>query len=368
MMYIDQIVLIEYNCEYRTENCENTQVCYQNLGCFDTCIGPMGHLNRVPQPPGIINVKFYGYGLANIKNGYELNATTYKGFTLVDHTKRIVFLTHGFISASYMLNDLKDALLEHAKWDNYHEVGTVILVDWRAGAFFRNYNPLQMWDNYRSAAVNTQLVGSEIAYMIGQFAKHLAIDSEQFYLIGHSLGGQASSFAARYVQRDYGIKIGRITGLDAAWPCFEGFNGSHLTREDANFVDGIHTNIRKANSYSLVDLNGHFGFREPYAHIDFYPAMGEWQPKCLPIFDVECSHIAAIDYYTYLLSNSICDMWGFKSPNDTKETDSVVGYYADRVDKTITGVRYAFPTSKPPYCNCSSFCLKYKPPYIPEFI
>ena len=43
----------------------------------------------------------------------------------------------------------------------------------------------------------------------------------KIYCVGHSLGAHACANAGKFVQSEYGFRLGRITGLDAAGPLFE---------------------------------------------------------------------------------------------------------------------------------------------------
>lgn len=129
----------------------------------------------------------------------------------------------------------------------------------------------------------------------------LNISPKQFHLIGHSLGAHIVSYVSNHTTG----KIGRITGkfmlqplcinflllgLDPANPCFSPKEMSlKLGKEDADFVDVIHTNGRFTR-YSLgqqypigkscskfVLGNCFIGF---LGHIDFYPNGGKEQPGC----------------------------------------------------------------------------------------
>ncbi|KAF6317727.1 hypothetical protein mRhiFer1_013245 [Rhinolophus ferrumequinum] len=63
---------------------------------------------------------------------------------------------------------------------------------------------------------------------------------ENVHLIGHSLGAHAAAEAGRRLQG----RVGRITGLDPAEPCFQGTSEEvRLDPSDAMFVDVIHTDI-----------------------------------------------------------------------------------------------------------------------------
>ena len=76
------------------------------------------------------------------------------------------------------------------------------------------------------------------------------------HFIGHSLGAHLLGYAARNLKRSK-IVIDRITGLDPAEPLFETVHRipKRLSREDANFVDIIHSDGAK-------DLNGGFGLHD----------------------------------------------------------------------------------------------------------
>lgn len=64
------------------------------------------------------------------------------------------------------------------------------------------------------------------------------------HLIGHSLGAHICGFAAKELKkRQNRWTVSRITGLDPAQPCFRKADASlHLHKNDAPFVDVIHTN------------------------------------------------------------------------------------------------------------------------------
>lgn len=73
------------------------------------------------------------------------------------------------------------------------------------------------------------------------------------HLIGHSLGAHICGFAAKELtKRRNKWTVKRITGLDPAQPCFNNADQSvHLHKDDAPFVDVIHTNGRLLTSLGL---------------------------------------------------------------------------------------------------------------------
>ena len=93
---------------------------------------------------------------------------------------------------------MKDALLDKGDFN-------VIMTDWSVGAN----------QDLGVSSGNTRLVGAQMAELV-QFliycngnSKDLA---DNFYLIGFSLGAHVVGYAGSYLQKKYGMTVGRITG------------------------------------------------------------------------------------------------------------------------------------------------------------
>lgn len=139
----------------------------------------------------------------------------------------------------------------------------VLLIDWGNGS-----NP-----PYVQAVANIRLVGAITAHILHMIYEELGIkDLSKFHFIGHSLGSHLAGYAGTHLQKDFGLKLARITALDPAAPLFAETDGKvRLDRTDADYVDVIHTD---------ASLLGGFGMSQRVGHVDFYPNGGLDMPGC----------------------------------------------------------------------------------------
>ena len=100
--------------------------------------------------------------------------------------------------------------------------------------------------DYCGPAKNSMKVGKYIAkeLIVKKLVKILGQKPSKLHAIGFSLGAHLVGHLGRTVYKEIGEKIGRITGLDPARPFFilEEHKENRLNKNDADFVDIIHTN------------------------------------------------------------------------------------------------------------------------------
>lgn len=118
-----------------------------------------------------------------------------------------------------------------------------------------------------------QFSGYRIGELIYTLYANYSVSLANVHVVGHSLGAHVAGFAGRAVQNlTGGLKIARITGLDAAGPLFSEFwvgEDNRLNSEDADLVVAIHTD------------GGIAGILQAIGTIDFYVNGGtQPQPGC----------------------------------------------------------------------------------------
>ncbi|KAI1283827.1 Pancreatic lipase-related protein 2 [Halotydeus destructor] len=263
---------------------------------------------------------------------------------------RVAFVVHGFKTEHLeRFLKIKDALFNIT--DIAKRPDVVTIVDWRLMAKFKTSD---IFAGYKKAARNAELVGQEIAHALYLLSVHRKLNPDKVHLIGFSLGAQVVGMAGRKAVMAYSLaKVGRITGLDPAGPRFEDFTG-HLNRDDAHFVDIIHTNA--GNSWFTLKM----GMSKSVGHVDFYPNGGSKQPGCTRSFkDISCSHNMAVKLFEASISAADqckfhamkCPKWAdYENGDMTKCTQELVpmGFYSNTVNSQ--GTFYLKTTAQYPYC------------------
>lgn len=228
--------------------------CYADLGCF-----PMSAefydprhrpWNARPWPRHKINTYFELYnrlhpdGFTLVPwNAHNLRAS---GFNPRLETKIIVPGWLDNIKRALWVRRMRDALL----W--FWQPVNIIVVHWR------NFTP------YTIATANTRVVGAELANMIRSIEAQHNYTRAYHHIIGHSLGAHIAGYCGARVPG-----LGRITALDPARPFFQHMPKSvRLDRNDAKFVDAIHSDFTPENAFLLFMS---FGMTTPVGHVDFYP-------------------------------------------------------------------------------------------------
>ncbi len=321
------------------------EICYDDFGCFtDDFPWSIAGIrpSRMPEKPENIETEFRLFTASS--DEFELlhfdgKSWEDSGFNPGSET---VFLVHGWqSSAEDWPQEGVEALLqlEDRKIN-------AISVDWRKGAKILDYP---------QAAANSQLVGRQIGFLARRLVESGAIKAENIYVAGHSLGGQVAGYAGKYFHQLTGSKIGRITGLDPAGPMFQlpdwvdskMARQLHLWRDDAEFVDVIHTTAGSLVGDTALGMSSLIG------HADFFPNGGQKnQPGC---HQVACHHGRAHQFWVSSVTRNCfqafaCDSYeAFKSDcNKTVINTNRMGYWAT---KPITHKSYFSDTSRrQPFC------------------
>ncbi|XP_007469662.1 PREDICTED: pancreatic lipase-related protein 2 isoform X2 [Lipotes vexillifer] len=326
------------------------EICYKPFGCFSD-EKPWARifqrpLKLSPWSPKDIDTHFLLYTNENPNNYQEINVTDLatieaSNFQLDRKTR---FIIHGFLNngEDRWITDLCKKMFKVEKVN-------CMCVDWKRGAR----------TGYTQAVHNTRVVGAQIAYLIQGLSTQLGYGPENVHLIGHSLGAHTAAEAGRRL----GGRVGRITGLDPAQPCFQGTpEVVRLDPSNAMFVDVIHT-----DSAPTVPFLG-FGMSQKVGHLDFYPNGGKEMPGCKKntfstINDINgiwegtkdfvaCNHLRSYKYY----SSSVLSPDGFlgypcASYNEFQESGCFpcpaegcpkMGHYADQFQGKTRAVGQTF--------------------------
>ncbi|KAK0162137.1 hypothetical protein PV327_008499 [Microctonus hyperodae] len=196
---------------------------------------------------------------------------------------------------------------------------------------------------YLKAIRNVPVVGKYTANLIKWLEYKQAISLPALHVIGFSLGAHVGAFIGEELARNRSQKIGRLTGLDPAGPAFDklSISSNGLDKDDAAFVDIIHTNTRT------------FGMNLAVGHADFYVNHGKSQPGC-GIFSISCSHFRAWEYYSESVfqpcgfPSERCDTWK-PSVSGCSQSQTYMGVATNRKTRGIFNVKtnsaYPFATN-----------------------
>ncbi|GJQ74719.1 hypothetical protein Trydic_g21570 [Trypoxylus dichotomus] len=150
------------------------------------------------------------------------------------------------------------------------------------------------WDKYTYlpydyATPLSRDLGYHLAEYIIYLMNVIKLDLDKTHFIGHSMGSHIAGFAGKALLKKLGRRISRISSLDLAGPGFN-LNPPHLRlhKDDADFVDGIHT-----NSFVL-------GYRYDYGTADFYVDGGIFQPGCESVAESFQKPVTCASLYTLL--------------------------------------------------------------------
>uniref|UniRef100_A0A671P946 Lipase, hepatic a n=1 Tax=Sinocyclocheilus anshuiensis TaxID=1608454 RepID=A0A671P946_9TELE len=161
--------------------------------------------------------------------------------------------------------------------------------------------------HYPIAVQNTRIVGQDIAHLLRWLEVRCIC-----------LGAHISGFAGSNLAVS-GKTLGRITGLDPVGPLFEGMSHTErLSPEDARFVDAIHTFTQERMGLSV-------GIKQLFAHFDFYPNGGSFQPGflcCVHLtlgFEqtVKCAHERTVHLFIDSLLNKDKQIMAYKCSDNT---------------------------------------------------
>ncbi|XP_061394239.1 pancreatic triacylglycerol lipase-like [Musca vetustissima] len=286
--------------------------CYGVYGCFPLN-GPWTsttrQINVHPQKPSQIEPHYtlYTTRAFNDPKFVDLNDPEALRHMNINPEGKLFFISHGYLeggNVQWMIEMGKAILNAEPEGE-----AAVVLIDWGGGS-----SP-----PYVQAVANIRLVGAITAHVIHMFYEELGIDNlNKVHFIGHSLGSHLAGYAGSHLQRDFGLKLGRITGMDPAAPLFAETDPIvRLDRSDAHFVDVIHTD---------ANIVGGLGLYQRVGHVDFYPNGGVEMPGCdvklqeymknrqNSVFEnmqmfLSCNHLRSYQYFTESVSSK-CPFMG----------------------------------------------------------
>ncbi|XP_026316580.1 uncharacterized protein LOC113227790 isoform X4 [Hyposmocoma kahamanoa] len=193
---------------------------------------------------------------------------------------------------------------------------------------------------YLRSTTYVRLMGEKLGEVLASMTQS-GVDPTQIHVIGHSLGSHIAGFTGKQFTKLTGMRVGRISGLDPAGPCFSHVDDDlRLKETDADYVDVIHTDA------------GVFGLKDPVGHVDYYPNAGAQQPNC---FFQTCSHSRAWLYYAESVVDPKafpalkCNDWdSFKIGNCSQDV-TYISFMGHASMPGTTGLYFLQTADNPPF-------------------
>ncbi|RVE41276.1 hypothetical protein evm_014075 [Chilo suppressalis] len=129
-----------------------------------------------------------------------------------------------------------------------------------------------------------------LANLIYDFIENVrdkGVSLSSIHLVGFSLGAHVVGITGKLVKKNLDDTIGKITALDPAKPCFKNSLEYRLDKEDADFVQVVHSSA------------GVLGLEQPVGHVDVYMnGVAGKQPECMDKgITIECDHAQSWKVY-----------------------------------------------------------------------
>lgn len=273
-----------------------------------------------------IDVSFYLYTPSNTDNPQLIDANSSDSLKKSNFNKKYPtrIIVHGWRNnyKSEVNTMIRKALLDTGKYN-------VICVDWSLNAYTFNY---------ASAAFKVGKVGQQVAMLIDFLNTKGGMSFKTLNLLGHSLGAHVCGHAGKNVKNGR-IKV--IIGMDPALPLFsENKPSERLSKEDANYVEAIHT------------CGGLLGFMKPIGTLDFYPNGGKSQPGCGMDISGACAHSRSYEYYAEAI---------IKDSFPSMKCDSHKSVIKNVCDKIYSSVRMGSFTNGESVSGCYYVPVNKKP-------
>lgn len=196
-----------------------------------------------------------------------------------------------------------------------------------------------MIKGYERAVTHVHYIGKALGQMLVEIVKG-GIRPKNIHCVGHSLGGQIFAHTGETFTSITGQKIGRITALDPAGPCFSRSLIQNQIRSGvADYVEVFHCNSGMLGSSSIL------------ADVDYLVnKKGESQPSCntpfIPgIYDSKkaatCNHRFCIDVWTAsvkhknLFKAMSCDSYKKFKKRQCAKDDTLAGAWGPATAKGI---------------------------------